>query len=82
MADLATLQGWLTEAESARHQLSLGQSVVEVSRSGRRIAYTEASLPSLNSYIADLEAQIRRKEDEANGTTLSRRRSIGVVFRG
>lgn len=82
MADLTTLQGWLTEAENARHQLAMGKQVVEVWRDGRRLTYRQSSLNDLNGYIDNLTAQIARLEDEQNGTSFARRRSIGVIFGG
>lgn len=80
MADLATLRSRLTEAEDARHQLALGQTVVEIARDGRRMTFSKASESALDGYMATLTEQIRRAEDAANGTTVSRRRSIGVIF--
>lgn len=82
MADLTTLQAWLTEAEAARHALATGASVVEIWRDGRRIVYTKANLPDLQKYIDSLKADIATAQDAANGTTVMRRRSIGVIFGG
>lgn len=76
MADLTTLRTWLSEAEAARHALALGQSVVEVVRDGRRMRFNEQDGAHLDTYIADLVAQIAQLEDAANGTSLTRRRAI------
>ncbi len=58
MADLATLQTRLAEAETAEHSLLTGTRVAVVARDGRRIEYTPGSLPQLQAYIADLRSQI------------------------
>ena len=62
MADLATLQKQLTEAEAALHSLMMGQQVVEIRVNGRFIRKTEADKGSLKSYVSDLKAQINRLE--------------------
>lgn len=58
MASLATLQTWLTEAETARHKLMTGSRTVSLTYAGRSVSYTSADLAALNSYIDDLKAQI------------------------
>jgi hypothetical protein len=60
MADLATLQGWITEAEAAMHALQTGKRVQNIWRDGRRIEFTPApdSINRLKEYIADLNSQI------------------------
>lgn len=78
MADLAQLQTWLSEAESARHQLAMGQQVVEVWREGRRLVYSKGSLSQLDSYIATLRGDIAQAESVAAGRP--RRSAIGVLL--
>lgn len=75
MADLATLQTRLDEAESALHLLATGSQEVEVRHGDIGAKYTQANMGSLRAYIADLRAQIA-----AAGGTLTglRRRAIGV----
>jgi septal ring factor EnvC (AmiA/AmiB activator) len=75
MADLATLQTRLTEAEAAYHQLALGTKEVEVEHGDMRMKYTQATMEKLAAYIADLRAQIA-----ALGGTLTgqRRRALMV----
>jgi hypothetical protein len=60
MADLATLQTRLSEAEAARHALLTGARVQVVARDGRRVEYTPAanSMAQLEAYISQLQADI------------------------
>jgi hypothetical protein len=58
MADLATLQGRLAEAEEALHQLRIGKRVAQIRHGERSVQYTEAA--KLEAYIADLKNQIAR----------------------
>lgn len=76
MATLSQLQTWLTEAETARHQLATGAAVVEIMRDGRRLQYRNASLPQLEAYIRTLESDIEKATADAAGRP--RRSAIGV----
>ena len=60
MADLTTLENWLTEAELARHNLLTLEKEVTVSRNGRSItyAYSPEHIKRLDNYIASLKSQI------------------------
>lgn len=58
MADLATLQTRLQEAEAAYHRLVTGTKVVEIEHGDMRQKYTAADAGALAGYIADLRAQI------------------------
>ena len=82
MTDLATLQLWLTEAQAARHSVMTTGAVTEIWRDGRRLTYSRESSRDLDSYISWLQAEILKLTDAANGTTVSRRRSISVIFGG
>ncbi|MBL8518196.1 MAG: hypothetical protein JNM76_14640 [Betaproteobacteria bacterium] len=75
MADLATLQTRLTEAESAYHKLMTGSKTVEVQHGDMRTKYTEAQAGTLLAYIADLRAQIAAL---GGGVTGLRRRAFSV----
>jgi hypothetical protein len=75
MADAATLQARLDEAEAALHRLVTGSQVEELrlsageaSRAGR---YTPADVNELRAYIGDLRRQLGQP---------TRRRAIGVLF--
>lgn len=81
MADLATLQTRLAEAEEARHQLALGNSVTLVMRGGihgRRMQFNGDDGPRLDAYILQLQRDIEAATADANGCP--RRRPIGVRF--
>ena len=59
MADLATLQTRLAEAEEAHHQLLMGAKEVTVSIGNYgSTTYAQASADKLEQYIQRLQAQI------------------------
>lgn len=61
--DLATLRTYLTEAETARHQLATGRVIVSTTTiDGSSATYNQVSLMKLTSYIADLKNQIAKLE--------------------
>jgi hypothetical protein len=75
MADLATLQGWLTDAEAALHQLNIGAQEMQVDHGDMRVAYTKANVGDLRRYVDDLKAQIISAGGSVTGL---RRRGIVV----
>lgn len=76
MADLTTLQTWLTEAESAYHKLLTGSAEEEVEHADMRVKYTRSltGMQQITAYIADLKAQIAA----GGGVTSERRRALEV----
>ena len=60
MAQLATLQKRLTEAEAAYHALMLGDRIVSISIEGRGQSYTPADMGKLETYITCLKDRIAR----------------------
>ena len=60
MADVATLEARLTAAETAWHELMIGQTVQLASVDGRAVTYTPADRAALSAYILDLKAQLGR----------------------
>lgn len=58
MAELAQLQTWLTEAETALHKLQTGTRVVDVTHEDTRTRYQEADIAKLEKYISSLKMQI------------------------
>lgn len=59
MADVATLQARLTEAETIYHEWRIGQTVRSFrDQNGEQVEYSQSGLMALASYIADLRAQI------------------------
>lgn len=75
MADQATLQARLDEAEEALHQLTIGRRTEAYTHAAgdtsRQIKWTAASATELRNHIADLRRQLCQP---------SRRRAIGVAF--
>jgi len=61
MADLATLQTRLAEAEEARHQLMTGAKEVSVTIGGYgATTYTQVNVEKLEQYIQKLNTEIAR----------------------
>lgn len=59
MADVATLQARLTEAETVYHEWSLGQTVRTFrDQNGEQVEYSQAGMMRLASYLQWLRAQI------------------------
>ena len=79
MADLATLQTRLLEAELAQHKLLTGSAAEEVEHGDMRSRYTRADLGQLAAYIATLKSQIAAAGGASTGL---RRRAIAVDSSG
>ena len=58
MADTATLQARLAEAETALHRLRTGTHAEKVSDGETTTEFTPARIPALQAYIADLLRRI------------------------
>jgi hypothetical protein len=59
MPDATTIQAWLTEAELARHKLTIGQGYASVQVDGvSNVTYARADLDKLDVYIASLRARL------------------------
>lgn len=59
MADVATLQTQLAEAEAALHAKLTGSQVSKSGTDGNTIEFSQISLTELRGYIADLKRQLR-----------------------
>ena len=75
MADLTTLQTYLSEAEAALHTVMLGKNAQALGRDGKQVTYTPADAKTLRSYIGQLKADIA-----SLGGTGTKRRGIGFVL--
>ena len=58
MADKATLQMQLSEAEGALHRLMTGAQEVSVDYEGHSATFTKANEAALRRYIRDLKRQL------------------------
>lgn len=67
---LATLQTWLDEALTARHQLMLGKKAVRVRSGDDEVTFTQADKDKLDAYIGQLESAI--SAGSASGSTIPR----------
>lgn len=74
MADLATLQSRLTDAEAALHQLNIGAQQMQVDHGDMRVVFTKTTIGDLRRYIDDLKAQIA-----ALGGTVDTLRRRGIT---
>lgn len=61
MADAATLQARLAEAETALHQLMTGSKLVQVRYGDKDVRYSMADLGQLRAYIGELKSQLGLK---------------------
>lgn len=58
MADTATLQTRLLEAELAYHKLMTGTKQVAVQQDDMQVTFNMANVDRLRSYIAEIKAQL------------------------
>jgi len=70
---LPTLQTWLTEAMTARHELATGSRVSYIAHHTTARTYKSSSITELDGYIASLQGAIQAK---LNGATVAARRPI------
>jgi hypothetical protein len=79
MADLATLQTRLLEAELAYHRLQTGTAEVQVEQGGEvpvKVAFNLASVDRLRAYISELRVAVAAAGGSSAG--ISRRRPMYV----
>ncbi|WP_409188432.1 gpW family head-tail joining protein [Bradyrhizobium sp. RDM4] len=58
MTDTTTLRAWLSQAETARHNLVTGSKVERLQHGDKSTQFTPANLSDLDSYIASLKSQL------------------------
>lgn len=63
----ATLSSWLSEAQTALHDLSVGKKTVSIGIGDKRITFSPAEVPKLKSYIGQLQVQIAINQGTAVG---------------
>lgn len=78
MADLATLQTRLAEAETAYHQLLTGALEVETMHGDMHTKWNQVTKGDLLAYISDLRAQV----SAAGGSVGLRRRAFVIDLPG
>lgn len=74
---VSTLNTWLTEAQTALHDLSVGKKVVQVGSGDKQMSFTAANVRQLRSYIARLQTAIA----VAGGETLAQPYSVATWTR-
>jgi hypothetical protein len=78
MTDLATLQIWLAQAETARHKLVIGSLRETVRYNGtQEVTFAKTDLAKLDAYIASLKSQIAGLAGDAPA---SRTAPIHLIF--
>lgn len=55
---VATLQGWLVEAQLALHEVATGKRTVTLALADKRIQFGPADVRNLRSHIAQLQTAI------------------------
>ena len=55
---VATLNTWLTEAQTALHDLSVGKKVVQVGSGDKQLSFTAANIRQLRAYIGRIQQAI------------------------
>lgn len=81
MATSTQILTWITDAESKRHEVATGGSVVELWRDGRRVTRKISSIDELNTYIATLKAELVEAQIAEGITPTNRRRAISLAWR-
>jgi hypothetical protein len=80
MPTLATLQTWLDEAYTARHNLRTGALAQSMSHGGRTVQYTAANASELDAYIAELQTQITESTTSATRKRVYRIKQTGQGY--
>jgi hypothetical protein len=73
----ATLQSWLSDAQTAMQQLALGKQVVRIQTGEKSLSFTQADLDKLRRYIYRLQTAI----SIATGATTGQPYSVAVWTR-
>ena len=81
MATASQIETWISEVESQRQKVALGQSYVELWRDGRRVRVNIASMADLNKYLDTLRSELFQAQTEEGLTPTRRRRAIGLAYR-
>lgn len=80
-SEIDRLTRQIAEAEAQRHNVALGNAVVEIWRDGRRITKKIATMAELETYIRDLRAELTSAQISAGIAPTRRRRAIGLAWR-
>lgn len=81
MADSFTIQGWIAEAEQARHDLATGKQFIQLWRDGRRAHFSTQKLAELDAYIQQLKGELVTQQIAEGQSVQRRRRPIGLAWR-
>lgn len=68
---VATLQTWLSDAQTAMQELAIGKRAVTIAIGDKRLSFSPAELPRLKSYICQLQAAIAEATGAATGQPYS-----------
>lgn len=81
MASAAQITTWISEVESQRQKVALGQTFVELWRDGRRVRVEVPNIDALNTYLTQLKSDLVQAQIEEGIQPTRRRRSIGIAYR-
>lgn len=79
MATISELETMIAEAKAHRHQIALGNAVIEVWRDGRRVRKHIANSAELENYIRSLERELENLTAANAGRP--KRRPIALAWR-
>ena len=68
---LATLNTWLTEAQLALHDLSVGKKVVKIGTGDKQLSFSQADVRQLRQYISRLQMEIAIRAGQTTATPYS-----------
>jgi prefoldin subunit 5 len=78
--NLETAQKRLAEVEERIHCLNMGKAIEEVQKNGRKIRYTRADVPQLETYKLKLQTTVENLTAAAAGGSTARRRLIPIYL--
>lgn len=68
---LATLNTWLTEAQTALHEVIVGQRTVSLALGDKRIAFGPADVRALRAHISQIQTAIAILSGSNTGSPVS-----------
>ncbi len=81
MASAAQITTWISEVESQRHKVAMGQAYVELWRDGRHVTIEITDLNGLERYLTTLRSELTEAQIAEGITPTRRRRAIGLAWR-
>jgi len=67
----ATLQTWLTDAQTALHEVSIGKRTVTLALGDKRVSFSPADVRALRAHIAQIQTAIAIATGNPTGSPVS-----------